>query len=118
MDYRGLLYGPVYSALGVAAVLHLDPPLGPLGDGDVPVTAIDKTAGITINSAVDLQTTLPAATVLAADLIAAGIDLGDLDGRTLTMNGADWRVASLEQRPSPHGRDDGEVYFILDGGLG
>jgi hypothetical protein len=118
VDYQGLLYGPVYSALGVAAVLHMDPPLGPLEDGDVPITAIDKTAGITINAAVDLQTTLPAATVLAADLIAAGVDLGAVDGRTLTLNGKDWRIASLEPKPSPNGQDDGEIYFLLDGGLG
>ena len=113
MDYQGLLYDPVYLVLGVAAVLQMGPPLG-----DVALTAIDKTAGITIAHAVDVETTLPAATVRAAELVAAGVDLVDCDGKTLTLNGKDWRIASLEPKPSPNGQDDGEIYFILDGGAG
>jgi hypothetical protein len=109
VDYQALLYGPAYGVLGVAAVLHMGDPLG-----DVPITAIDKTAGLALNQAVDVQTVLPAATVRAPDLAAAGIALEDLDGKILTLNGKDWRVASLHPKPSPNGEGDGEIYLILD----
>ena len=106
MDYQSLLYGPVYGALGVEAVLHMGSPLG-----DVPLTAIDKTAGLTINQAVDVQTILPAATVRAPELLIAGVALEDVDGKTLTLinpvtgSGKDWRIASLEAKPSPNGEE-------------
>lgn len=112
MDYQALLYNPVYSVLAVDAVLHMGPPLG-----DVSLAAIDKTAGLTLNQAVDLQTVLPAATVRAAELIAAGVALADIDGKMLTLNGKDWQITGLHPNPSPNGEGDGEVYLILDGGI-
>lgn len=111
MDYQSLLYDPVYGALGVGAVLHMGVPLG-----DVPLIAIDKTAGLTINQAVDVLTIAPAATVRAAELITAGVAFEDIDGKILTLNGKDWEVASIEKKPSPKGEDDGEILLLLDGG--
>ena len=113
MDYQALLYNPVYSVLAVDAVLHMSTPLG-----DVPLTVIDKTAGVTLNQAVDVQTVLPVATVRAPELAAAGVDLADIDGKTLTLNGKDWRVASLETKPSPNGEGDGEIFLVLEGDSG
>lgn len=113
MDYQALLYGPVYGALGVDAVLHMGSPLG-----DVALVAIDKTAGLTITQGIDVQTVAPAATLRAAELIAAGVALEDIDGKTLTLNGKNWLVASLQPSPSPNGEDDGEILLILDGSSG
>lgn len=113
MDYQNLLYDPIYGVIGVPAVLRMGSSLG-----NVDVTAIDKTVGVVVSQGVDLQTDSPAATIRAAELIAAGIGLENLDGRTLTLNGVDWRISSHHLNPSPRGESDGEVYLILDGGLG
>lgn len=113
LDYQSLLYDPVYGVIGVPAVLWMGVPLG-----NVPLTVIDKTAGLMINAAVDLQTTAPVATVRAAELLAAGVALADIDGKLLTLNGKDWRIASFDLRPAPTGQSDGEVYLFLDGGMG
>jgi hypothetical protein len=113
VDYQALLYDPIYNALGVDAVLHMG-----IEAGDVPLRAIDKTAGIIINQAIGLETVSPAATVRAAELAAAGVPLADIYSRTLTLNGRDWTVASWRRKPSPNGADDGEVYLILDGDIG
>jgi hypothetical protein len=113
VDYQSLLYDPVYNVLAVDAVLYMGFPLG-----NVHVAAIDKTAGLTLNQMVDVQTVLPAATVRAAELVELGITLADLDGKVVTLNGKDWRIASLHANPSPNGEEDGEVYLILDGGIG
>lgn len=109
LDFKALLYDPVYTVLGVPAVLRIWSS-GP----DLELIAIDKTSGVTIKQAVDVQSVLPGATIRAADLAAAGIELRDVDNATLSLNGRDWRVASLHLSPSPSGELDGEVVLILE----
>jgi hypothetical protein len=113
VDYQVLLYNPIYLVLGVPAVIHMGTPLG-----DIEVTVVDKTVGVTLNQGPDLQTEVPAAAVRAAEIVAAGIQLDELDGKLLRMNGVDWRISSLYRKPSPLGESDGEIYLLLDGGLG
>ena len=111
MDYQALLYGPIYRTFGVGATLALDA-------GAVALTVLDKTAGVTVGQAVEVQTVLPAAIVRATELAAAGVARAGLDGRQLAFNGKTWRIASWHAEPSPNGEDDGEVYLFLDGGQG
>jgi hypothetical protein len=113
MDYQALLYSPVYNVLAVDATLYMGGLIG-----NKTFAMIDRTAGITLNQAVDVQTVLPAATVRAPDIIAAGIAIGDLDGKILTLNGKDWRISGVHPNPSPNGEDDGEYYLILEGDSG
>lgn len=108
LNFGSLLYGPVYQALGVPASLTLPGALAP-----VAVRAIDKTAGIAIGGAVDVQSIVPAASVRMSDLAAGGVRLDDLDESLLGLNGLTWRVRSHMPRPSPAGQADGEVYLLL-----
>ncbi len=81
------------------------------------MNVIDKTAGVTLNQAVDVQTVLPAATVRAAELVEQGVALPDIDGKLLTLNGKQWLVTGLHANPSPNGEADGEIYLILEADL-
>lgn len=113
MDYQTLLYGPIYDVLGVPGILHMGGLLG-----DVPVTVIDKTAGLTLQQAVDVQTVRPAAAVRAAELVARGVNLDKVTDKILTFNGGDWQIVGLHPNPSPNGEADGQIWLILDGGVG
>lgn len=107
IDYASLLYSPVYSVLGVEAVLTL-----PGTDGaEITLTALDKTAGVEVGGSVEVQTILPAAVVRASEL--SSVDLTDLEDSSLAMNGKTWRVKSYMLKPSPKGEGDGEVYLVL-----
>lgn len=106
MDWTSLLYGPVYSVLGVDATLTLNDTAAT----EISLTAIDKTAGVEVGS-VDVQTIVPAAIVRASEL--ASISLATLEDGTLLMNGRTWTIKSHMPKPSPGGEDDGEIYLIL-----
>lgn len=110
MDYASLLYGPIYSVLGVEAVLTMA-----CGDPPMTLTMIDKTAGVATNGggrfSVEVETVAPAAAVQATDL--AGIDLADLRGASLEINGKNWTVRNHMLKPNSNGEGKGEVWLIL-----
>jgi hypothetical protein len=114
-DYTSILYGPVYSSLGVPAVLTLDDSAGTTID----LTVIDKTAGEDVSQGqIALQTIRPVAYVRANELSQNHVayDQGDLEGSMITFNSNTWRIESHQPKPSPGGEGDGEIMLILIGG--
>lgn len=108
IDFSALLYGPVYTTLGVTCVFTTE------DAGTITVTALDKSAGIQVgNDGIAVQTLAPAVVVRVADLVALDVEASALDGAELAMNGKTWRVESVQPRPSPNGEDDGEVYCSI-----
>ena len=114
MDYAAILYGPVYSVLSVPATLVV-------ADAGYSVRAIDKTAGIAIDSGdLAVQTLSPAATVRTDDLATAmrvpvsylKSNRFDPTGAALRLNGGEWRVTSDRHQPSPDG--GGEILLLLE----
>lgn len=109
MDYQATLYDPIYDVLGVEAVITPDSTVGP-----VTVTAIDKTGCIPIPSGgIEIETIEPAAVIRMAELLAAGITRDDLEGGTITFNGATWRIKATLPNPSPKGEADGQLLLKL-----
>lgn len=110
MDYGALLYGPIYAALGVPALLT---PVD--GEPGILVTAIDKTAGVEVatSGSFDVLTIKPAAAIRVRELAALGVALAALDEATLLLNGKSWRVRSHMLKPGPQGEHKGEVFLIL-----
>lgn len=108
MDYRALLFGPMYATWGVPAVLSLDA-------GTFDVTAIDRTTGAALAGPVMVETVRPHAVLLRGDLDDQGILLGQLDGGTVALNGKTWRIMGHQSRPSPNGEAEGEVALMLEG---
>lgn len=111
MDYQALLYRPAQLIFGVTAVLVP----AAASPGELTLSAIDKTAGITVADAreIGVETILPAAVIRMAELIEGGLAATDLSGATLTMNGKAWRVDSYRLVPSPKGEADGEAWLLL-----
>lgn len=107
MDWTSLLYGPVYSVIGVTATLTLNDTAAT----EISLTAIDKTSGVEIGGNVEVQTIVPAAIVRASEL--ASISLATLEDGTLVMNSKTWTIKSHMLKPSPKGEGDGEVFLIL-----
>lgn len=101
-------YDAIYAALGVAATI-----IAPSSAGQIEVTAIDKTAGVTVADEIEVHSVKPAATVRMAELIANNFDKVDLDGGSITLNGKTWRIRNHLPRPSPAGEDVGELYLFL-----
>lgn len=107
MDYASLLYGPIYDVLGVPATLTL-----PGTDGDViELTALDKTAGVTVGNSIEVQSVEPAAIVRRSEM--SEVVLSTLRGATITLNDKTWEVRGHMLKPSPKGEADGEVYLLL-----
>lgn len=80
-----------------------------------PLTVIDKTAGVEVDlGGVGMLTVRPGACVRAAELAERGIAADDLDDATLTLGGADWRIAATQPRPSPGGIGEGEYLLVLE----
>jgi hypothetical protein len=108
MDYASLLYGPIYSVIGVPAVLTLcggEPPLT--------LTAIDKTAGVEVSfNGADVVTIRPAAIVRATEL--ANVPLASLRNASLEMNGKTWTVVEHGYVPAPTGEGNGEIRLFLE----
>lgn len=109
MEYRSILYGPVYELKGVDARLVLRS--GQAYDG---LKAIDQTAGIPLPGSIEVETLRPAARMLVGELQDRGIDVDALDDAMLTLNDAVWRVTSNRKMPSPQGALDGEIYLLLE----
>lgn len=114
MDYRSVLYDPVYQIEGVGAKLTLAS--GQVFDG---LTAIDKTAGVQLPGPLaEVETLRPVASMLVGDLLDTGIDPDALDDATLELNDRVWKVNSTRYMPSPAGQADGEIYLLLEGTAG
>jgi hypothetical protein len=111
MDWKATLLDPIYSALGVPAVLVL----ASTDASYTGLTVIDKTTGIEVGGGGDLgiSTIKPACAIRIADITANGIDLIDLKGSTIAFNGKAWRIEHRVPRPLPSGESEGELLLIL-----
>lgn len=109
MDYSHLLYSPVYDLLGVAGFLTPNLP----GAGPIPVTVLDKTAGVDVSEAIDLVSVRPAAIMQMRDLVELGLRPADLDGGLIEFNGGAWLIDMHQLRPSPDGARSGELLMFL-----
>lgn len=114
VDFDFLCFGVAQAIYGDEAVLTLcggQPPL--------PISAIDETAGKVINSngdgrnrfASEVQTIEPVACVMASTL--SSIDLADLRGATLLLNGKTWTVRNHLIEQSSNGPGTGEILLLL-----
>ncbi|MER9355556.1 hypothetical protein NKI61_20000 [Mesorhizobium sp. M0514] len=115
MSIWDIHYAALYaSPIAVDAVLTVT-----CGDPPMALRAIDKTAGLVIEGneagrnrfSSEVQTVEPAAAVRATDL--AGIDLADLRGASLEINGKTWTVRNHLLKPAPTGEGKGEVLLLL-----
>jgi len=112
MDYDAILYGPIYSTLGVPAQLL------PRGMAEpIDVTVIDKTVGEDVSESndVNVQTIKPVAAVRASELAEKGISPTWLDGGLIEFNGFTFDITSYLAKPAPTGESKGEFYLILQG---
>lgn len=114
IDFDFLCFGMAQTIYGDEAVLTLcggQPPL--------PISAIDETAGRVINGsedgrnrfAAEVQTIEPVACVMASAL--SSIDLADLRGATLLLNGKTWAVRNHVLEQSSNGPGTGEILLVL-----
>lgn len=107
-------YDAIYDALSAAATL-----ISPTSVGQIEITVIDKTAGVSVSddfSVRSLQvvhTVEPAVAVRAYELADKGFSIDDIDGASITFNGRTWRVRNHRPAPSPAGEGDGEYYLFL-----
>ena len=102
-------YSAIYDEIGVAAEIF---PAG--GGGAVPVTALDKTAGVVVDDGGnDYQDIRPGAIVRMSELTAASLVRSDLHGGEITINGTTWHIESSRPRPAPTGEANGELLLIL-----
>lgn len=108
MDFRAILFDPIYTIQGVPVKLTLA-----TGLEFTSLTALDKTAGINTGNDVQVPTLEPAAGFRMRELLDNGISLKQLPDATLEMNGFVWTVASYKLRPSPRGENEGEVFLLL-----
>lgn len=107
-DFAALLYGPIYSTLGVAAVLDLG------SDGQVTLTVIDKTAGADVGGdGLDVHSIKPAADVRVTELNDNDLERDDLNGKAITFNGSTWTVITHLIKPGPQGETSGEIRMVL-----
>ena len=108
MDWDALVTNPIHTIFGGAATLILDDSAGT----EITLTdAIDETKGVAVGDDVEVQTIEPAVLVKRTDL--ADVDLADLRGATLSLNGTDWTVRSHKKLQTPGGADTGNVRLIL-----
>jgi hypothetical protein len=110
VDYSVLLYDPVYTELGVDAVLTAAGTAG-----EVTITVIDETRRKTMTSGgVELRSVDPSACARIPELAELGIDRADYQGSVLSFNGRTWVVRSYDLLGSPNGEDFGLVRFKLN----
>ncbi|MBB2698958.1 UNVERIFIED_ORG: hypothetical protein GGI66_003635 [Rhizobium esperanzae] len=110
MDYAALLFDPAYSIYGAAAVLTLADTAGT----QVPLTVIDKTAGLPLGPNIEIGTIVPGAMLRAAELAERGVDRAALDEAVIAFNGNNWRIASCYPKPVPSGEANGEIVLVLE----
>lgn len=111
-DWTAEVLAPLYAEFGVPASLVLD--TGTYDD----LTAIDETAGAALPGPVEVESVRPAACLMVRDLADRGIDPGQLDDGTITLNGKTWTIIAHQMRPSTNGEADGEVALKLEGAEG
>lgn len=102
-------YDAIYATLGVTAQLTLTNTAADTFD----LTVIDKTAGVEFGDILEVHTIKPAADVRMSELETHGLTRADVNGATLTFNGASWTVKTHALRPAPTGESAGELRMIL-----
>jgi hypothetical protein len=108
IDWQANHYDPIYNTLGVPADIASS------GGQSATVTAIDKTAGVSIpDPRTQIETVRPVARVRARELEQAGIIVSDLPEGSILLNGQTWRIKTYMPMPSPGGEMDGEIMLIL-----
>lgn len=110
IDFDPLLFQSLYHVFGVDAQLELGTQLYAL-------RVIDQTAGVAVewrDGDGSVQSLRPAASVRASELDEAGLTKDALRGGLLTINGRDWRVHAVQERPTHRGAADGEVVMFLE----
>src|SRR5262249_38273531 len=108
LDYSALLYDPVYSAIGVPAMLTTSTA------GIADITVIDDTRPkSSVTGTLETKSVGPGAFGRIRELIEKGIDRADYVNSFLSFNGRMWVIRSYELRGSPNGEDMGEVRFLL-----
>jgi hypothetical protein len=111
--FADLLYNQSMAIFGVPATIAEFE-----SETSVSIVAIDRTSGVEVDdNSIGIKTIRPAADVRRADLDAAGIDLADLDGGSITINGTTWEISSLSEKPTPFGTADGLVTLLLVGNV-
>lgn len=120
LDYKSLLFGPIYGVLGVTATITFDD-TGTTKD----VTVIDKSKGVSLNidtqgaglkrtGGADIDTLVPGAVIRMSELSAKAIDKDRLVESLLEMNGSTWQIMSIMPLPTPRGENDGELLLVLE----
>lgn len=107
MNYRELLFDPVYRKIGVTATLTTASGI------DALLLVIDKTAGVAVGDSPVIETVKPAVRVRAYEVAARNLEVSDLDDGVLTFNGGTWRIKSVRPEPSPAGQLEGELTLFL-----
>jgi hypothetical protein len=113
LDYSSILYAPVYDTLAVTVQLQ-----APDATAAVDIQAIDRSAGVITNYDTDIggpmvEMMRPAVIFRRVDLDALFINIEEMDGAIIGMNGKTWRVESHRYLPSPGGEVDGQVMCVL-----
>lgn len=112
IDWQSSLYDPIYSSIGVSAKIKNE------DFGEVSLTVIDKTSGITVGDEFQGASTIPAVDVRLYELEDFDVPLELLPLSELHLNDKIWIVKSYVLKPSPAGRLQGEArLFLADEGV-
>lgn len=112
MQFRHVLYGPVYKVLGNDKPETM-PVLTVLGV-EYPINILNKTVGVDLAGDIDIETSRPMAAAMVGDILDQGLQLSDLDQAVLTMDGKNYEITSHKPAPTTSGEADGEVYMFLE----
>jgi hypothetical protein len=106
-DYQALLFNPIYSELSVPATLLLT------WGSSKTLAVIDHTTGVALTDRMSVESIRPVVRVRGTELNANGIDVADLPGNQISLNGQCWRIKATRTMPAPTGELVGEVMLIL-----
>ena len=120
INFAQLLYRPIFDRLGIAATLILATGAFSVMPDGTPLIALDKTMGVplTVGNGTILETVVPVAEFMVADLTACGISKDDLDTGQVTLNGKSWNIIAHRMNPSHSGEADGTIFLLLEGEAG
>lgn len=107
LDWKALLYDPVYAVLSVDAVLMID-------SNEHEFKVMDKTAPVEVGENIETLTFFPYCTVRAKDLLDADVDLDELDDQVITFNGKSWKIKNHQVNQAPTGQAQGEIRMTLE----
>lgn len=107
LDWKAMLYDPVYAMLAVEAVLTIE-------TNEYEFLVMDKTAPAEVGENVETRTIYPYCAVRAKDLLDAGVDLNDIDDKVITFNGKSWRIKNHQSNQAPTGEAQGEVRLTVE----